>query len=267
MSTAKTHAEQPEVVILCGGRGMRLNERTESIPKPMVEVGGMPILWHLMKMYAAHGFNNFVLCLGYKGEKIREFFMELNEWRNRDFTLSMRDGQRKLHYHNKDIENWTITFADTGAESETGERIRRIEPYIKSPHFFCTYADGLASIDLKHLLSTHIKTGKHATVTCVQPRSQYGLVEVEPSGLVSKLAEKPQLTTRVNGGFFVFNREVFTYLRPGEVLERGPLERLVADKQLSAYLFDRFWMCMDTYKDHQELNRMWQVGETPWKTW
>lgn len=260
-------SESPQVVILCGGRGMRLNERTESIPKPMVEIGGMPILWHIMKIYSAFGFKDFILCLGYKGEKIREFFMDLNEWRRKDFTLRVKDGARHVSYHTPEVEDWTITFGDTGLETNTGGRIKQVEQHITTSPFFVTYGDGLADINLRDLLAYHTKTGRIGTMTCVQPRTHFGIVEIDDSGVIVGYHEKPLLSTRVNGGFFVFNREVFSYIEGNEILEKEPFERLVRGRNLTAYCFDGFWMCMDTYKDTQTLNELYLNGHPPWKVW
>lgn len=231
-------------MILCGGRGTRLREHTEEIPKPLVEIGGVPILWHLMKIYSEHGFRDFILCLGYKGDKIKDFFMNCSTQGN----------------------GWRVTFADTGLDTNTGGRIKRIEPHVTGPTFFATYADGLASIDLGNLLDFHFASGRIGTVTCVRPRSQFGIVTLE-GDVVTQYEEKPVMSQWVSGGFFVFNREVFRYLGDDDILERQPIERLCADRQLAAYRLDRFWACMDTYKDTQLLNDLWSSDRAPWKIW
>lgn len=230
-----------QVVIFCGGQGMRLREKTESIPKPLVEIGGKPILWHLMKLYAHYGWTDFILCLGYKGELIREFCKQITQWR--------------------------VTPVETGLETNTGGRLKLVQPYVTGSTFFATYADGLANIDLPHLVEFHRRQETLATMTCVKPRTHFGLVDIGAEHRVVGYREKPQLDTWVNGGFFVFERRVFDYIQGDEVLEQAPMSRLMQDGQLSAYPFDRFWVCMDTYKDHQMLNALWAQGQAQWKLW
>ena len=220
---------------------MRLREKTESIPKPMVEVGGKPILWHLMKIYAHYGFDEFILCLGYKGEQIKAFCEQTH--------------------------GWTVTPVDTGQETNTGGRLKRVRPYVTSPTFVATYADGLAKIDLRELLAFHRQQATVATMTCVKPRTHFGLVDIGPNQRVIRYREKPQLETWVNGGFFVFEQAVFDYIQDNEVLEREPLERLTREERLSAYPFHGFWVCMDTYKDTQMLNEMWAAKQADWNVW
>ena len=241
MTMPPPETARPQVVILCGGQGMRLREHTESIPKPLVEIGGKPILWHLMKLYAHYGFDDFVLCVGYKGEQIREFVKRDNPW--------------------------NVVAVETGQETNTGGRLKRVQPYVTSPTFFATYADGLASINLPELLAFHRRQATAATMTCVKPRTHYGLVDIGAGHRVTGYREKPQLETWVNGGFFVFEQAVFESIHDDETLEREPLERLMRAGQLSAYPFDGFWVCMDTYKDTQTLNQLWQSGKAEWKVW
>jgi glucose-1-phosphate cytidylyltransferase len=230
------------VVILCGGQGMRLREKTESIPKPLVEIGGRPILWHLMKIYAHYGFTDFVLCLGYKGEQIQAFCEQLDE-------------------------DWHVTAVDTGQDTSTGGRLRLVRPYVTAPTFFATYADGLAKIALPELMAFHRRQGTVGTMTCVRPRTHFGLVDLGPDHRVVGYREKPQLETWVNGGFFVFEQAIFNYIEGDEVLERQPLERLTQERHLSAYEFEGFWVCMDTYKDTQTLNQLWEANQADWKVW
>ncbi len=233
----------PQVVILCGGAGTRLREHTQSIPKGLVEIGGRPILWHIMKLYAHYGFREFVLCLGYKGELIREYF--------------------EAH-----PQDWGITFVETGVETQTGGRLLRIVPYLKSERAFVTYGDGLANIDLRDLLSFHQRHGTAATITCVNPESPFGVVEVDESHRVTQYREKPRLDHWISGGFFVFERRAFSYLQgDSDILERRPFEAMAAARELSAYCFRGFWMCMDTYKDTQRLNELWHSRAAPWKVW
>ncbi len=254
------------VVILAGGRGYRLREETEFRPKPMVEIGGRPILWHIMKIYAHYGFTNFIICLGYKGYIIKEYFLNY-EYMHRDFTIRL--GQQNsviLHDHHPE-EDWTVTLADTGLETNTGGRVYRIRRYIPGDTFFMTYGDGVADINIDELLSFHRRMGRIATVTGVRPLSRFGVVEMNDEGLVQRFREKPQLDGIVSGGFFVFNTRVFDYLDDNVVLEQEPLRRLAEDGQLALYEHKGFWKSMDTYRDWLEFNRMWEEGNTPWKVW
>lgn len=229
------------VVILCGGKGIRMGEMSRLAPKPMVRVGDKPILWHVMKTYSYFGFNNFILCLGYKANKIKEYF--------------------------GDDREWNITFADTGLNANTGERIKRIEQHINDEIFFVTYADGLSDININDLLEYHEKQDKIATITVVKPRSPFGMVNLDSHNLITSFAEKPILDLWINGGFFVFNRDIFRYINTGDALEKEVFDRLVKAKQLSAYKHNGFWKCMDTYKDNLELNEMWGSDKAKWAVW
>jgi glucose-1-phosphate cytidylyltransferase len=232
------------VVVLCGGRGTRLQERTHAIPKALVEIGGRPILWHVVRIYAAQGLRRFVLCTGYLGEMI-ERFVASESW----------------------PEPVEIECVDTGLDTSTGGRIKLIEDRVAGGWFHATYADGVANIDLGALTEFHGGHGDLATVTVVRPRSQFGVAELDGEGLVRGFSEKPQLDHWVNGGFFCFERGVFSYLDESSVLEREPLERLAADRQLHAYRHSGFWDCMDTYKDAVLLNDLWESGDPPWRVW
>jgi glucose-1-phosphate cytidylyltransferase len=231
------------VVVLCGGRGTRLQERTHSIPKALVEIGARPILWHVLRIYASQGIRRFVLCTGYLGEMIEQF-VAAERW----------------------PEQVEIECVDTGLDTPTGGRIKLIEDRVDGA-FHATYADGVANIDLVGLNEFHRGHRDLATVTVVRPRSQFGIAELDGDGRVRGFAEKPQLDHWVNGGFFVFEPGVFTYLEESSVLEREPLERLSADGQLHAYRHTGFWDCMDTYKDAVLLNDLWESGEPPWRVW
>ncbi len=256
-----------KVVILCGGFGTRLREETEVRPKPMVEIGGRPILWHIMKSYAHYGYTQFVLCLGYKGEMIKRYFYNYDVLSN-DFTTEL--GSRKLQIHSKNKEvNWQVTLADTGLQAKTGARVKRVEQYVDSDIFMLTYGDGVADININALLAFHRLHGKIGTVTGVIPQSRYGELIIQ-GGRVTAFREKPALTEGfINGGYFVFNREVFNYLKDEDecILEREPLERLSADGQLMVYSHTGFWQCMDTPRDLQLLQEMWESGNPPWKMW
>jgi glucose-1-phosphate cytidylyltransferase len=257
-----------KTVILCGGRGLRLGEHGAALPKALIEIGGRPVLWHLLKIYSHHGLNDFVLCLGYLGEAIKRYFLE-HHWLYSDFTLQLRKaGDYQLHGQPAVSENWQITFAETGLETNTGGRLLQIRPYIGDDETFCvTYGDGLASVDLKKLVAFHQSHGRLATITTVNPRSQFGLLEINTEGIVTAFQEKPQMNQWINGGFFVFNRRVFDYLTMDSILEREPLERLVSERQLVAYPHTGFWKCLDTYKDHLEFNQMWETNAAEWKVW
>jgi glucose-1-phosphate cytidylyltransferase len=229
-----------KTVILCGGRGTRLG--SEELPKALLPIGERPILWHIMNIYAHYGFRDFVLCLGYKGDLIKEYF--------------------------KKVKNWKISFIDTGLNTNTGGRIKRVEHNIKEDLFFATYGDGLSDINLKNLLTFHLKHKKIATLSIVRPRSTFGIVSIDShSDLITHFEEKPILDHWINGGFFVFKKEVFKYLKPGDVLETHSFNRLIKDRQALAYKHLGFWECMDTYKDNLRLNEMWRSGKASWITW
>ena len=257
----------PKVVLLCGGLGTRLREETEYRPKPMVEVGGRPIIWHLMKIHAQQGFSEFVLALGYKGNAFREYFLNY-EAMNSDFTVTL--GPRtNVHLHDAHGETgYRVTLAETGAETMTGGRIRRCARYLDGT-FLATYGDGLADIDLRKLWQFHRSHGKLATVTVARPRSRFGLIEIDERGQVQRFTEKPVMDNWVNIGFFVFEPKVLEYLGGGDscILEREPLERLAAEGQLCAYQHDGFFFAMDTYREYKELNEIWASGQAPWKIW
>ncbi len=257
-----------KVVILAGGHGTRLREETEYRPKPMVHVGPRPILWHIMKTYSHYGLNEFVVCLGYKGEVIKDYFLRYRIMAN-DFTIEL--GKRKLTLHSDSHESrWKVTLADTGAKAMTGARVKRVEPHVKGDVFMLTYGDGVANVDIRALLKFHKAHGKIATVTGVAPASRFGELLLDGGHRVREFSEKPQTHAGViNGGYFVFDRRVFDYLSDddGCVLEREPLERLAKDGELMMYRHAGFWQCMDTLRDMQLLNSLWESGEAPWKVW
>lgn len=253
------------VVILCGGMGARLKEETEYKPKPMVMVGGKPILWHIMKIYAHYGYNNFILCLGHKGQMIKDYFLNY-KWLHSDFVMNVGGGRTEYNiYNDGGGDNFRITFADTGEETLTGERIKMIQKYISGDAFMVTYGDGVGNIDINSLVDFHFKQDTIGTITGVHPASKYGLVAVKENGLVSSFAQKPKLSEYVNGGFMIFKKDFLRYLSNGRMIEEA-LADLVVENQLSLYAHNDFWHCMDTYKDYEDLNKLWR--ENPqWKIW
>lgn len=257
-----TPSEIP-VVILCGGEGTRFREETQSRPKPLIEIGPEPMLMHIMRLYSTHGFRRFILCLGYRGMMIKEFFLD-REVRTSDLKLEMSTGARSFLGSGTDMD-WEIVFAETGRQNQTGSRIKQIARYIQAPYFMATYGDGLANIDLNRLLSFHLSHGAIGTVTGVAVNSQFGELRVDGS-TVKCFAEKPTHQSLINGGFFVFSRKFFDYLSldAGCVLEREPLEALTRDGQLKMFPHNGFWRCMDTFKDYKELNDLYNSGAVPW---
>ena len=264
----RTPKSEMPVVILCGGKGTRLREETGYRPKPMVEIGEQPILWHIMKIYSTFGLERFLLCLGYLGWEIKQYFLRFHEM-HRDFTVTM-DGSRPLSFLNEfGMEPWRVTCAETGAETATGGRLKRVERYLDAQTFCFTYGDAVGDVDIDALLDFHYREGRIATVTGVHPTSRYGEMRVE-KGKVVEFNEKPTLAEGVvSGGFFVFEREVFHYLNddPQLFLELEPLQRLARDGQLSVYQHEGYWHPMDTYRDYLHLNDVWKKGDPPWKTW
>ena len=255
-----------KAVILAGGMGTRLREETEFRPKPMVEIGGRPVLWHIMKTLSYQGINDFVICLGYKGDYIKDYFMNY-EARTNDITVKLGKEQGTSFNVQSVSENWTITLANTGLTTMTGGRIHRIKQYVQGEKFLCTYGDGLADLNLKNLLSFHESHGKHATVTSVRPGNRFGAMQVNADNTVTEFIEKPKSEGWVNGGFFVFNPEIFDYLDSECVLEKTPLEKLAKDGELKSYKHEGFWQPMDTYRESQDLNLLWDTGKAPWKIW
>lgn len=255
-----------KAILLAGGLGTRLREETEFRPKPMVEVGGKPILWHLMKLFAFHQITDFVVPIGYRGEVIRDYFLNY-EARTNDFTIRLGH-EHEIEYHNSHLETgWQVTVVDTGAETPTGGRVRRIRPHVEGERFMVTYGDGVADVDLGKLVAFHEGHGKLATMTVVRPLSRFGVVEIEPDGSVRSFREKPQTDDHVNAGFFVFEPEVFDYLTDDTALEREPLESLAEAGQLAAFTHDGFFQPMDTYREFTMLNAQWATGDAPWKVW
>jgi glucose-1-phosphate cytidylyltransferase len=253
-----------KVVLLAGGFGTRLSEETDIKPKPMVEIGGKPILWHIMRIYSSYGFNDFIICCGYKGYVIKEYFANYYKHLS-DFTINLSNGE--IIMHNSNAEPWNVTLIDTGLNTMTGGRLKRVKEYLGNETFMLTYGDGVADVNIEELLKFHKKHGKAATVTAVQPSGRFGALSIDTNSAVNTFMEKPDGDGAwINGGFFVLEPEVLNYIKDDStVFEREPLERLAKDNKLSAYRHKGFWKPMDTLRDKNELEELWNKGKAPWK--
>lgn len=258
-------AQNIPVVILCGGMGTRLREETEYKPKPMVEIGGRPVLWHIMKIYAHYGFTEFILCLGYKGNVVKEYFLNYEMMCN-DCTVQLGKDNKIIFQNDHQEQDFKVTMVDTGLHTMTGGRIKRIEPYIKSDTFMATYGDGLADINISKLIEFHRTHGKTATITATRAPSRYGILDMTNNGHVKSFKEKVE-TEWINGGFFVFNKKMFDYLDPDCILERKPMEQIAEEGQMMAFQHNGFWIGMDTFREYEMLNNMWDKEQAPWKLW
>jgi glucose-1-phosphate cytidylyltransferase len=259
---------KPKVVILCGGAGTRLREETEFRPKPMVTIGNRPILWHIMKTYSYYGFNDFILCLGYRGESIKEYFLNY-EILNSDFTIELGNGKNIRSHSCHDEKDWQVTLADTGELALKGARLKRIEKYVDSEIFLATYGDGLSNLNINDLVHFHLCHGKMVTVTGINPTSRFGELKTKGERVVKFIEKEEFGKTFANGGFFVFNKQIFGYLSDDDRcdLEIGPLEMIASEGQLMVYKHKGFWACMDTLRDTDYLNRLWNERKAPWKKW
>jgi len=258
----------PKVVILAGGMGMRLKEETEYKPKPMVQIGPHPILWHIMKIYMHYGFNDFIICLGYKGDTIREYFLDFERFNN-DFTLEFGNKVNIKTHKTSVKDKFKVTLVDTGMDTMTGGRVKQIRKYIDSDNFMLTYGDGLANINIKELFNYHLQQGHVGTVTGVHPESRFGELIIKEN-MVSAFSEKPQIKEGyISGGFFVFKKKFFDYLEKHEdcFFEREPLRQITKEKQLNVFKHEGFWAAMDTYKDVKFLNDLWEQNKASWKVW
>lgn len=255
------------VVILAGGLGTRLREETEFRPKPMVDIGGRPILWHIMKTYAHYGHKDFIICLGYRGAMIKQYFLDYQAMNN-DFTIRLGERSR-IKYHDRHQEqDFQVTLAETGLNTMTGGRVKRIERYIGDDLFMVTYGDGLSDLSIRDLVRFHRSHGKLATITTVRPTSRFGVLDVREDGRVARFTEKPRLDGWISAGYFVFHRRVFDYLDGDDcILEREPLEKLTRQGQMMAFRHPGFFFAMDTYREYTELNGLWDSGQAPWKVW
>lgn len=253
-----------KAVILCGGRGTRLGEHGSTVPKALINIGGKPIIHHLLKIYSSYNIDDFILCLGFLGEEIKRYFVD-QQWLKEDFVL---DGNKREKISGSELsENWRITFAETGLDTNTGGRLKNIEKYLEKEEMFCvTYGDGLSDVNIRKLVEFHNSHGKIATLTAVQPYSTFGLIKINAENAVTEFQEKPRLQEWINGGFFVFSRKIFDYLEKDSVLEQKPLENLARERELRAFHHTGFWKCMDTYKDNVEFNQLWETNPA-WKIW
>ncbi len=266
--SSMVYSARMQVVIFCGGQGTRMREETETRPKPMVSVGGRPILWHIMKIFAHYGHTDFVLPLGYKGEQIKEYFLNYHSM-NGDVTVGLGEESHIQHHDVVDEHNFRVTLSDTGLDSMTGCRLARVKRHVKNNTFLCTYGDGLSDIDIDKLVAFHRAHGKIATVTSVPTISRFGVIETADDGTVLSFAEKPDTSSWINAGFFVFEPQIFDYAHddPTLVLEKKVMEKLTADRQLMAYKHDGFFYAMDTYREYLHLNHLWDTGKAPWAHW
>lgn len=256
-----------KAVILAGGFGTRLSEATQLIPKPMVEIGGKPILWHIMKTYSKHGINEFIICCGYKGYVIKEWFANYF-LHTSDVTIDLKDNS--IEVHNSKSENWKVTLVDTGLNTMTGGRIKRIQKYIGNNPFLLTYGDGVSDVDISASIEVHKKSGKFLTVTAYKPQGKFGSLELTPDGDVKSFTEKPAGDGMwINAGYFVCEPEVFDYINNDDsvIFERSPLENLAKDNKMCSFKHTGFWKPMDILKDNIDLNEMWDNGKAPWKVW
>jgi len=255
-----------KVVLFCGGLGLRLRDYADHIPKPMVPIGYRPILWHVMKYFAHYGYKDFILCLGYRGDLIKEYFLNYNEYLSNDFVFSK--GGKNLELANSDIHDWKITFADTGLRSNVGQRLLAVEKYLADEELFlANYTDGLTDLDLPRYLDFARQRNRIATFLSVRPNLSYHVAETGDDGLVTSIKELTRSGIRINAGFFVLKQEIFRYMRPGEELVIEPFRRLIQKRQLAAFEYDGFFAAMDTFKDKQQLDDLYESGQPPWEVW
>jgi glucose-1-phosphate cytidylyltransferase len=255
-----------KVVIFCGGRGLRLRDDGYNTPKPLARIGTRPVLWHVMSYYAHYGYRDFVLCLGYRAEEIKRYFLEYQEALSNDFVL--KRGGHSVDLLNRDIDDWTITFVDTGLHASIGERLRAVQHHVGDEEaFLATYGDGLCDVPLDGYVEDFLGRDRVAAFLSVVPGASFHFVDTDAAGQVIGLRSVHEADVRINGGFFVFRRAIFDYLRPGEDLVDGAFHRLIEDKQLVAYRYDGFWQCLDTFKDRQALEELESHGNAPWMVW
>jgi glucose-1-phosphate cytidylyltransferase len=255
-----------KVVLFCGGFGMRMREYSEAVPKPMVPIGYRPILWHVMKYYAHYGHKDFILCLGYKADVIKNYFRTYDECVSNDFVLSA--GGRKVELLNSDIDDWRITFVDTGLSSNIGMRLKAVEKHLRDEEIFlANYTDGLCDVNLNELIETFQKSNRVACFVSVKPRASFHMISVDREGIVKSIEQITKTGARINGGFFVFRRDLFKYMKNGDELVEEPFRRLITEGQLLSHAHNGFWACMDTFKERQDLEDLYARGNAPWTVW
>jgi glucose-1-phosphate cytidylyltransferase len=255
-----------KVVLFCGGLGTRLREHSDAIPKPLVNIGYRPLLWHLMRYYAHYGHRDFILCLGYRGDMIREYFLNYSEAMSNDFTL--KGGGRSIELHSRDVEDWNITFVDTGLHSNLGQRLLRVQKYVKNEdEFLANYTDGLSDLPLDQLIADYRRKNALASFTSVRKSQSFHAVQATADGMVTSMRAVRDQQLRINGGFFALKREIFDFIREGEELVEEPFQRLIERNKLATFLWDGFWQCMDTFKDKITYDRMEAKGDCPWMVW
>lgn len=255
-----------KVVLFCGGLGMRLREYSESIPKPMVPIGYRPIMWHVMKYYAHFGHKDFILCLGHGADVVKRYFLQYDECQSNDFVLSQ--GGKRIDLISSDIQDWNITFADTGVASNIGQRLKAVEKYLEGEDvFLANYSDGLTNLHLPAQVEQFHAHGKIASCICVTPPLSYHIISMGSNDHVEKIEGMSQANMKVNGGYFIFKKDIFRYIKPGEELVVEPFQRLIKERQLLGYKHDGYWECMDTFKDKQRLDEMYARGDAPWELW
>lgn len=254
-----------KVVILCGGQGTRIRDVSEAIPKPMLDIGGKPILWHIMKTYSSYGYNDFVLCLGYKQSYIKDYFLNYEYWNN-DFTISLKS-KEKCVVHKQHSEDWNVTLVDTGFDTKKGTRLKKVQDFLDGDHFMLTYGDGVCDVNIGDLMKTHKESGKMVSFTGVRPVSRFATVAQDGSGEINDWNEKMVLEGYINAGYFVIDTKALSYIDGDVEWEEEPMQKLARERQVNMYKHDGFWQCMDTYRDHVFLNNLWSKKEAPWVIW
>jgi glucose-1-phosphate cytidylyltransferase len=255
-----------KVVLFCGGRGTRLRDHSGELPKPMVNIGHRPILWHIMKYYAHYGHKEFILCLGYRSSTIKEYFLNYNECVSNDFTLT--NGGKDITLEQNDIADWKITFVDTGLNSNIGQRLKRVEKYVQEDEcFLANYSDGLTDLPLNDMIDAFKESGDIGACLCVKPTQSFSVVSLADGNKIANMKHIQDTNIIFNGGFFVFKKDIFRYIKYGEELVDEPFQRLIAENKLMGYKYDKFWHCMDTFKEQKELNEIFERGDAPWEVW
>ncbi len=266
MTKNKDLLSEIPVIIFAGGLGTRLREETAYKPKPMVEIGEFPILWHIMKIYSSYGFRQFIICAGYKKEIIQDYFINFHS-KNHTIEIYPDESSEPNVISRNNEKNWVIKIVDTGEDVNTGGRLKKVQNFIETDNFLCTYGDGLSNINIKNLYNYHLQFTTIATLAAVKPPSRFGVLQVDESNFITGFKEKPDGDTWINGGFFVFSKEIFEFLSSNSILEREPLEKVSQMGELKAYKHEQFWQPMDTYREFKLLNDLWSQGSAPWKVW